>query len=449
MASVILSDNGVTSGSAGLKTTAASDGALALQTTTAGGTATTALTIDTSQNVLVNTTTGYGKFTVQNNAGTGKVLLDNYATVPTTENVMSIYADATNGYIQSYNNGYKNIAICSGGGNALVGTTTQKNTTFGGGSSGITVANTGAPSVVVWDKTDTTYVTWLGQAGASGYLGNNANGPLVISTNGTERMRIDSSGNVGIGTSSPTKRLQVESGSTATGGQAWSHSSGTVYARIGVVSPGVTSNDTEFGTVSNNDLRFITVNTERMRIDTSGNLLVGCTTTGSSSNGIKLLPNGAGTSIPTISIIGNSFSNGNTIMQTYSTSASAYAFYIQWNGQIYAQVTSISSASDATLKTNVRPLETGLSQILALQPRRFDWIDGHAKDVMGFVAQEVQPILPELVTSSKHSIDENGNDVDKLHLAMGDMIPTMVKAIQELSAKNDALTARIVALEQA
>ena len=50
MPSTILSDNGVSSGSAGLKTTAASDGSLALQTTTSGGTATTAVTIDTSQN---------------------------------------------------------------------------------------------------------------------------------------------------------------------------------------------------------------------------------------------------------------------------------------------------------------------------------------------------------------------------------------------------------------
>ena len=57
MASTILSDNGVTSGSAGLKTTAASDGALALQTTTAGGAATTALTINTSQNVGIGVTT--------------------------------------------------------------------------------------------------------------------------------------------------------------------------------------------------------------------------------------------------------------------------------------------------------------------------------------------------------------------------------------------------------
>ena len=55
--SVLLSDNGASSGSAGLKTTGGNDGTLVLQTTTAGGTATTAMTIDTSQNVGIGTTT--------------------------------------------------------------------------------------------------------------------------------------------------------------------------------------------------------------------------------------------------------------------------------------------------------------------------------------------------------------------------------------------------------
>jgi len=55
MPSTILSDNGVTSGTSGIKTTGSNDGQLALQTTTAGGTATTALTIDTSQNVGIGT----------------------------------------------------------------------------------------------------------------------------------------------------------------------------------------------------------------------------------------------------------------------------------------------------------------------------------------------------------------------------------------------------------
>ena len=72
MPSTILSDNGASSGTAGIKTTGSNDGILALQTTTAGGTATTALTIDTSQNVGIGTTspTGAGKILHLNNSGT-------------------------------------------------------------------------------------------------------------------------------------------------------------------------------------------------------------------------------------------------------------------------------------------------------------------------------------------------------------------------------------------
>ena len=63
MPSVILSDNGVSSGTSGIKTTGSNDGALALQTTTAGGTATTALTIDTGQRTKFPTTIAVGDAT--------------------------------------------------------------------------------------------------------------------------------------------------------------------------------------------------------------------------------------------------------------------------------------------------------------------------------------------------------------------------------------------------
>jgi hypothetical protein len=104
----------------------------------------------------------------------------------------------------------------------------------------------------------------------------NATDSLALWTNSLERMRVSSAGDVGIGITTPTKRLQVESGATATGGQAWSHSAGTVYARLGVVNPGV-SNDTEFGSVSTNSLRLITNNIERARITEAGVMLVNST----------------------------------------------------------------------------------------------------------------------------------------------------------------------------
>jgi len=293
MASTILSDNGVSSGSAGLKSSADSTGVLALQTSTSGGAATTALTIDTSQNVGIGTSSTPATANYKTLAISG-----------TTGAEIFLQTGSTNyGYIYADNGGFRLIAPASGAatgtmqfstsntermridnaGNVLVGTTTQKNTTFGGGSSGITVANTGAPSVVVWDKTDTTYVTWLGQAGASGYLGNNANGPLVISTNGTERMRITSAGYVGIGTTTPQNALVVSNGG-AGGVEIDPTGYITSYNR---------------NTSASQDLYiralqqyFYSNGTERMRIDSSGSVAIGSTSTASAT---RLTLKGAGT----------------------------------------------------------------------------------------------------------------------------------------------------------
>ena len=71
---------------------------------------------------------------------------------------------------------------------------------------------------------------------------------------------------------------------------------------------------------------------------------------------------------------------------------------------------------------------------MKLQPRRFDWKNGDGKNIAGFVAQEVEEILPDLVSDYKYNDEET-----KKAIKMGDMIPTLVKAIQELTAKVDKL----------
>lgn len=127
----------------------------------------------------------------------------------------------------------------------------------------------------------------------------------------------------------------------------------------------------------------------------------------------------------------------------YSTGAGAYRFYVGWGGTIYATSASISAISDATLKENVRDLETGLTEVMALRPRRFDWKNGDAQNVAGFVAQEVEQVLPELVTDYVYNKDEEGNNIIKKSLKMGDILPTLVNAIQEQQAIINQLKARL------
>ena len=183
--------------------------------------------------------------------------------------------------------------------------------------------------------------------------------------------------------------------------------------------------------------------TQAMTLDASGNLLVGQTSQSQTTVGASLAQSGVFVTAMAAS------TNATNTFQIYSTGAGAFRFYVDLGGTIHATATSIAAISDATLKTNIKDLETGLTEVLALKPRRFDWINGDATNVAGFIAQEVEQVLPELVIESLYSKDENDNKVTKKNLKMGDILPTLVKAIQEQQALITQLQADVAALKGA
>ena len=126
----------------------------------------------------------------------------------------------------------------------------------------------------------------------------------------------------------------------------------------------------------------------------------------------------------------------------YVRADTAWKFYVMGNGQIHSTSQSISGISDVRLKENITDIDTGLAEIMALQPRRFDWKDGGGTVLAGFVAQEVESVLPDLIGNFKHDDFE-----DAKSLRMGDILPTLVKAMQEQQAIIESLTARLEALE--
>jgi len=258
-------------------------------------------------------------------------------------------------------------------------------------------------------------------------------GAYVFRTSGfTERMRIDgATGNVGIGTSSPSSALHVDASSTST--------LVTIHNTNGS-SGDCRGLDVETSTTATTVQRWFNAGSELGRFTATGNLLVGTTnSSGNSGQGIKL---NKVSSDGVLHIVGATTTIAQDAIQVYSTGASAYRFFVQYNGQVNATFSSINAISDASLKQNIRDLDKGLEAVLALQPRRFDWINGDGNDIMGFVAQEVETVLPELVHDYKYSEEET-----KLGLKMGDMIPSLVKAIQEQQATIEALTTRLTALE--
>jgi len=179
---------------------------------------------------------------------------------------------------------------------------------------------------------------------------------------------------------------------------------------------------------------------EQVRVQSNGNVLFGGNLDGTitTGNGVKLNAIGVGEQF----LWGNSSSNSSSGYHQYDSSTDAYRFIVGYGGTIYATATSISAISDVRLKENIVDLETGLSEVLALKPRRFDWKNGDATNVAGFIAQEVETVLPDLIG------DYKDNNIDDLKsVKMGDMLPTLVKAIQEQQTIIDDLKARVETLE--
>ncbi len=81
-----------------------------------------------------------------------------------------------------------------------------------------------------------------------------------------------------------------------------------------------------------------------------------------------------------------------------------------------------TNSSDRRLKMHIRPLQTGLRTVMALRPRKYDWRDGSGHE-LGFIAQEVKPVLPDVV----RTISAKGY----LGINYAGIIPVLVKAVQE------------------
>jgi hypothetical protein len=297
---------------------------------------------------------------------------------------------------------------------------------------------------------------------------------IAFSEGGVEAVRFDSSGNVGIGTSSPSSRLDVRTSaaeiarfsSSATNGgyQIFYPDNVTTPVYVGSLKAILsTGNATDFAIVGTgaNNMVFGTNSAERARIDTNGYFMVGATSpTGlftsslSSTNNASVAAINTGASYAGDGIVTVRASRSTTNSSFYAiayfnTGINNYRFYVNDAGAIFSTSTSITAISDQSLKENIRDLETGLTQVMALKPRRFDWKNGDAQNVAGFVAQEVENVLPELVADYGYSRDEEDNLITKKALKMGDILPTLVKAIQEQQQMIETLQAKVAALEGA
>ena len=108
----------------------------------------------------------------------------------------------------------------------------------------------------------------------------------------------------------------------------------------------------------------------------------------------------------------------------------AYVGRISTSGSATSYVTS----SDYRLKENIIPLSDSISRINQLKPSRFNFIEEPGKVVDGFIAHEVQDIVPEAIVGEKDEVDEEGGIIPQ-GIDQAKLVPLLVAAVQELEAR--------------
>jgi len=312
---------------------------------------------------------------------------------------------------------------------------------------------------------------------------------FIITSNGdNERFRIDSSGNVGIGTTSPTDKLHVvgdvefELGTELI--DVMTTGSGTKYPirllnadasagnKVGIEF-GAANNvvcsriagiaESDFTSTANRDggitfeSRLNGTLSEAMRIDSSGRLLIGQTSTlGSASSGGKLhvaasISGGGQGVIVATDTSSNDFGCGLIVLKNTTTTSSSQRFiqfYANTDGQPMGGIVGNGSEkaqfiqlSDERWKKNIKPLSGILEKVNKLDVVSFDWKHVNESVEAGFIAQNVQKIFPEYVSENIANEGEEARLGTTGGMA-GGYIAILTAAIQELSAKVEALEAK-------
>jgi hypothetical protein len=312
---------------------------------------------------------------------------------------------------------------------------------------------------------------------------------IAFSEGGTESMRINSSGQVGIGTSSPATILNAYNATSAiisvdgegtTQFRASKYSTdvapsqvnlrkarGTLASPTAVATSDVVGTNqyqaydgTQFRIISTTQgivenytgtdniagaLVFQTrptgaasVVTERMRIDSSGNLLIN--TTSLNSGKVNIVASGA--SQPCMVLNDSDATSGSQGILSIRRNGTAVGLISTTNTN-----TTYATSSDYRLKEDIVPMTGALSTVSALKPVTYKW-KSTGEESQGFIAHELQAVVPDCVTGEKDAVDTDGKPVYQ-GIDTSFLVATLTAAIQELKAELDIVKAELVTLKGA
>jgi hypothetical protein len=377
---------------------------------------------------------------------TGRLLLANSGT--TTYGIFhgSSHATLPNA-IQFYNDNTLSLSLASTGSATFSSSVTTPFLSVSSASGEIGSFDSSAASggYVTW-KTSGTTIADIGTSqqifgtGGNDTFGINARGArsLVFGTNNAAKLTITSTGNVGIGTASP---LQVASGRVTTTINGPAAGSAILNLGVGGVLKTFLYSDSAntilegsnttitLNASGSNFIALQTADVERMRITSAGDMIF----QGGSSSKIHLFRAYSGDPAAVGLAVFNTA--GTTVASINGNGGGIYTASLG-TGLVYSNGGTLTSTnpSDERLKDNIEGIAWGLEEILKLRPVSYTWKNDTINQgtQFGFIAQEVQEVMPE-------AVKEFGEEEQYLGLEKEAIYVTLVKAIQELKAEIDSL----------
>jgi hypothetical protein len=352
------------------------------------------------------------------------------------------FSPAANAYAIA-TGGVERIRIESTG-NVAIGTTntTNGNLTINGTAGKIALMNGGTFNGEVGLGVIT------GDGDAIGINARQAAGKVSIATANTERVRITSTGNVGIGTTTPAVSIQ-SSDDTDTSDRRIRAGTNARYVEL----IRNASTDNSVRSVGNADF-IIDQNAAGNLIFRTNAIERGRFTSGGTA---QFRGNNASSSFTsTLCSVQIAYVGGGTEYGIGLRPATDVTNAVQFQNAAGTAIGSISTTAAATaynttsdyrLKNNVQPFPDGLTKVKALSPSQWEW-SADDSEGFGFIAHELQAVVPEAVTGAKDAVDANGDPIYQA-VDYGKLTTVLVAAVKELTAKVESLEARIAVLEGA
>jgi hypothetical protein len=416
---------------------------------TASGTIGNSLIYDTGTRIAIGGTDAtYGVLTVQSDAGQFCIQSN---TTPGKQLQIGYDHTTNNSYLSSLNQGvaFTPLALQPNGGNVGIGTsipnlTATNRTTLdiNGTNESLLGFSIGGTFRAYIYNTASDQIYWT-EGARNMQFGISGAAFMGFGTNNSERMRITSGGNVGIGTTSPIDKLTVSGRLNILGtnqNSIWFNQNAGGTSTGFLVGRGYTSADTQDFFIYD-----VAAAAPRLQITSGGNVLIG--TTAAETAALTALaptqgtcaiqgraPNGTSAAL----IQSSSVTSGSTSWYAYvaqsgnGSSVTTNTMFVYGNGNIVNVNNSYGTLSDIALKENIIDATSKLDDILKLKVKNFNLIaDENKTKQIGFIAQDLEQVFPNMIEiDSKSGMKSIKTSV---------LIPMLVKAIQELKAELDEL----------